>query len=422
MHFASTGALSIRDVAASPDGRVAIGGYYQGHLLGVAGSGKDENVLQLRDADSDDGFVAVLPHGDQPHWAQPIPGFGAQGITGVAFAPNRDLAVQGFSDQRRDAAAGLGSDSALVARFEVKGDVNLRKGYAGNQTFAGRVATDRDAATILVGSFTGQFDFYGLQQISPPYVVKLDRDGGVAWIRDLGTNWGSYAPPSGVDLENLSVAVDANDAVLIAGDVNGDGHYGFLAKLSAAGKLEYFKQFSGAGVVHTYGVASDDDGSVLVVGAASGAWSLDGVEVAAVADATGFNAWLAKFSETGEQQWLRIFPSQDRGNGALASAVAIDRHRNIVIAGTASSVQIGDAMLAPQAASADAVFVAKLGPEGDKLWTYATDAEAATVFGVAIDAHGDVWACGELATSFVFDGRLTQASGSSDGFLLHLAP
>ena len=417
-HFASTGEVSVRDLSAGRDGRVGIGGYYKGSLR----SGGAQ--LSLADAATEDGFVAVYDTSGHEQWSLPLPGFGSQGVTGVAFAPNGDLAAQAFSDPKRDALLGSASGTAFVIRFDTAGEVSVRKGFSGARTFAAKVAVDSTGAWIAVGSFTGQFDFYGLRPTLPPYVVKLDADGNVIWIRDLSEVWAGNAAlgadAAGLALENLSVAVDPDDAISISGDVQLDQHSAFLAKLEPDGAVRYTATFGGNAVVRVNGVAVAGDGSAIVGGDFFGDWQLGTERLVTDPNGAASDAWVAKLSPAGALVWVKTFSGNGVGRGAVVTAIAADRRGNVVVAGTADSIVIEDETLTQRDASSQVAFVAELSPSGDKSWVYRANCRSAHFFALAIDAHSKVWAGGEFDTELDFGSTPTAALGHPDGFLLQL--
>ncbi len=418
-HFESTAEVSLRDISAGGDGRVGIGGYYKGSLRS-GGAGPS-----LADASTEDGFVAVYDANGHEQWALPLPGFGSQGVTGVAFAPNGDLAAQAFSDPKREALLGSASGTAFVIRFDAAGEVSVRKGFSGARTFAAKVAVDNTGAWIAVGSFTGQFDFYGLRPTLPPYVVKLDAGGNLIWLRDLAEVWagqpGLGADSVGPALENLSVAVDAQDAIAISGDVQLDQHSAFLVKLDADGALDNYTFFGGNLVrVRVNGVAVDRDGAAIVAGDFFGDWQLGAERLVTAPNSAASDAWVAKLSRAGGLQWVKTFSGNGVGSGAQLTAVAADADGNVVVAGTADSIAIEDETFTRRDAASQVAFVAKLSPNGDKSWVYRANCQSAHFFALALDARSNIWAGGEFDGELDFGSTPTAALGHPDGFLFQL--
>ena len=409
LHIAASAEVALRDVAVAGDGRVAIGGFYRGEL----DFGGDS--VALPQTDNNDGFIAVFDDQARALWAKPFPGAGAQGITGVAFAGDGDLVAQGFSDPRAAPLSSEPSGGAFAIRFDGHGDVTLRRGFAGDQTVAGKVAADSEQAQILVGNFTGQLDFSGLQASLPPYVIRLKPDSSVDWIKQLPV------PGASAAVDGLVVKVDAKDAIVVSGDLLDDAS-SFLVKLQPPDDEPVYSQhFSGSGPVHAYAVAVDQQGAAVVAGAFTGELDIGGESVAQTSMSSS-DAWVAKFAEDGRLEWVKTYHGLDRRDGAKATAVAVDATGNVWFAGTAAAVYIDDELVAPTGSSAEVAFVVKLRPNGDKLWVRFADAELATFYGLDVGLSGTAWAGGAFSASLGLNGKQVLAEGTQDGFLLSLMP
>lgn len=102
-------------------------------------------------------------------------------------------------------------------------------------------------------------------------------------------------------------------------------------------------------------------------------------------------------------------------------AVALDAMGNTYIAGKFyNSIDIGGGALA-SAGGAD-IFVAKLDPAGDLIWSKRFgDGADQQAFGLAIDASGSVVITGSFAGGFSFGGAPLVSQGSTDIFVVKLA-
>lgn len=411
LHLTSSDEISIRDVAVSDDGRVAIGGYYRGRP-NLDGIGAD-----LPETSDEDGYVVLLDAQGRAQWAEPLPGLGAQGITGVAFARNGDVLAQGSGNNREaDASAAHPDGTAWVMRFDQQGGVRLRKGFSGDRTMPTRVASDSQDSTILVGSFTGQLDFYGPQTIAPPYVVKLDASGAVAWIVHLPVE-GDTA-----DLIKLSVAVAPDDSILVSGTHGQLLHpSGFVTKLEPSGVAAWTQQFSSTqsdGYVVVHDVAVDADGNAIVVGNYCRDINLPGPSTT---PPRTNNAWVAELDPNGSVRWAKSYWGLDLRRGAAANAVAVDAEQRIWIAGTAEALAFNGETLTGTNGSSIA-FILKLLPSGDELWARSGDELQAGFNGLDVGMLGTAWAGGDFTGFIELAERREAVQGKLDAFLMPLEP
>lgn len=142
------------------------------------------------------------------------------------------------------------------------------------------------------------------------------------WVRQLGAS----------DVAEASaVAVGDQGSVYVAGSVTGplDGSGAstnddaWIAKYSAAGAPLWKRRLGSAALDSAAGVASDRKGAVYMAGSTQG--SLGG------AFQGGFDAWVAKYSASGELRWKRQLGSSDDDN---ALGVATDGEGHVYLGGT----------------------------------------------------------------------------------------
>lgn len=399
---------SLLDVAAAPDGRVAIAGFYWG-TIDFGGASEP-----LPYTETDDGFLTLFDRDGRVLWSRAFSGPGAQSIMGAAFAPDGDLVVQGATDDRPDAEVGYLLGKAFVARLDGDGKPRFTKTFGGEETTPGHLAVDESGAAILVGSFSGAFDIDGPRDISKPYVVKVDQQGEVAWVRGLASSSPSIFGSGTLD-------TDSHGNVLIAGQRLVDEYSGYLVKLNAAGRELYRKKFVSSGYVYLNGVAVGPDDSFALVGQFTGTLGVDDRTLPA-SSTDKYDAWLAKYSPQGELEWVKTFPGNGAVFGALGHAVAIDQFGNVVMVGMAASVVVDGTVIEPTPAALQAAYFVKLRPNGDLVWVRSVDAWSANFAAVAIDPQNRIWTGGYFQTRFEFDGELVEAGGNSEAFLLRLRP
>jgi Beta-propeller repeat len=207
-----------------------------------------------------------------------------------------------------------------IKQFGTAGD---ERGYAsalddrGNLYVTGYTSGDLDGPGpgIHVGSYDA-------------YVMKLNRDGQVEWIRQLGS-------PS--DDRAHYIALDHRGHVYITGhsegDLDGSGpeiHSGegdpFLVKLDEDGQVQWIRQFGTAADEFGFGLAVDVLGNPYVAGYTSG--DMDG-------ESSGTNAglddlFLATFDGAGNKRWVKQIGSPNYDTGY---AVATDASGYVYVTG-----------------------------------------------------------------------------------------
>ena len=146
-----------------------------------------------------------------------------------------------------------------------------------------------------------------------------------------------------------------------AGDVNAGHTDIWLAKFTTAGQRLWLRQFGSETSETPYGIAVDGNGFIYLAGHTLG--SLDG------ANQGGHDAWIARFSPTGQRLWTRHIGC---GFGDGAEAIAADKAGNVYVAGHTAGALRGsaggqDAWLARLNKNGAVLWVRQLGTAGDDM-------------------------------------------------------
>ena len=229
--------------------------------------------------------------------------------------------------------------------------------------------------------------------------------------------------------------------------------------------------------------ATDSAGNTYVVGGFSGTVDMDpGVGISNLSSAGGRDAFVAKYSPTGDLLWANRY-ARSAGNdvvydivldaqenptivGAFAgtstfgattltskgttdafaakldpsgnvswvtgfggtgfdqsSKVVLDSSGNLYVAGLfQSTVNFGPTTLTSQVGSYD-VFTAKLGPTGSVAWvSQMGGASADQVAGIGLDTTGNIYVAGSYQGTATFGSRTLTTAGGYDAFLSELTP
>jgi hypothetical protein len=182
------------------------------------------------------------------------------------------------------------------------------------------------------------------------------------------------------------------------------------------GGLGWAHRFGEVGDQYGAGVAVDGTGAVTLAGYFSGTADFGGGPLVASGvpdvfvtrlDPAGHHVWSKRFGDTSDQK---------------ASAVAVDSAGNVVVAGNFyGTVDFGGGPLT--SAGAQDIFVAKLDPTGQHLWSKrfsGVGAAARWLTSLALDAAGDVLLAGYFYGDVDLGGGTLTSAGGADVFAARL--
>ena len=264
----------------------------------------------------------------------------------------------------------------------------------GNGADSGNAVTTNAAGDIFVtGNYTNELSFGAGCDLfaggkSSAYAVKLDPFGAPHWCKTFGVSGIVQGTAIAVD-SGGNVLV----AGVLGGVTGGSADFGggvltshgqgdaFIAKYDPAGNYLWANRFGDAEHQTAGSVAVDAQNNVILAGSFQG--SIDFGKGPLVSGG-GFDVFVAKFDPSGTVTWSKSY-------GGMANQVehglAIDSSGNILLAGDlAGSVSFGGNTLT--SAGKGDLFLAKLSPSGGHLWSKS--------FGDASDQSGARVAVGAL--------------------------
>ncbi len=224
-----------------------------------------------------------------------------------------------------------------------------------------------------------------------------------------------------------SIAVDSADAVVLAGRFYASVDFGagplssagnedgFLAKLDAEGNHQWSKRFGGPGDQIATSVAVDGENAALVAGVFSGSIDFGG---GAITSKGGFDVFLAKFDAIGNFLWSKRFGD---ASDQIADGVAVDGLGNVIVAGHFyGAMDFGGGALI--GISGENTFFAKLDTNGSHVWSKSFHGTSDQVLGgVAVNGVGEVFGTGRFFGSADFGGGPLVSTGGADAFLVKLS-
>ena len=359
-------------------------------------------------------------------------GFG-QGF-GVAFTPTGNVVSAGLLIGVHDFDAGPGvlqvpglgaprnpSGSLYVQMTTAAGAVIWARLMGGSgRASAEELEVDRNGDILVLGTFSGTIDFDpgpGVTQLTSAgeddvFVLKLDADGKLIWVRQFGGTGDDGHSAYAFDL-----AVDANGNVIVISNfegtfdvdpgpgtliLNGSGNARtFLIKLDGSGVLQWAHDLP----VTAQGLAVDSLGSVLIAGFFYGTVDFDptgGVRNLTNSRPPGYAEYfLAKYATGGDIQWALE-------TGQPVDDLAVDSANHVLMVGNFDGVLDFDPGPGKFElfGSYDDLFVTKLTSSGEFVWARTTSGGAGTISGernLAVDQADNVVVVSAFEDSADFD-------------------
>lgn len=311
------------------------------------------------------------------------------------------------------AAGGCGGGLAWAITFGGGGEDRVEE-----------IATAGDGRTVVVGGIHDVVQVGSTTMTATggmdAYVLVLDADGEVEWARVFGDGTDQLAKGVAVsETGTIYVAGTAEGAIDFGmGPVPSAGASDvFVMALSPTGETLWGQMYGGPERDVGEDVALTPSGELYVVG--SMGWSVQvGNDVLVHSGAD--DAFLAKLSSSGQPQWAKLFGGP--GFQGIRS-VASDSQSNVIVTGeTTESIAFGGGPL-PFDDKADA-FVAKLSPSGLHLWSTAFSGPGFQEgFGVSVDTKDAIVATGLYEGTVSFAGNEPLVSlGARDIYLAKLGP
>lgn len=336
------------------------------------------SVLGLGGCSGPRGGIATLD------WVRLFGSERNDGALAVAVDGGDRVYVTGYADGALPGAVSGGGSDAYLIRLDRDGNLTwVRQFGSSDSDAAPAVAIDAAGDVYVAGGTDGSMNGDPNTRTHDLFVAKFDGSGNLMWVTQFGD----------VDFdEAFGIAADASDAVYVAGSSYHveypETNVALLARLDREGNLEWLKQFRGSGDVGAAAVTVDAAGDVYIVGSTAG-------DLAGFVNAGGIDAFLAKYDGDGNQLWIRQLAGTDDDVG---TAVVTDASGAIYVAGGTQGKLIG------LTSGSGVAFLAKYDSDGNRLWVRQYgDERRSTPDGLAVDATGHVFATGAQFPPFGSD-------------------
>jgi outer membrane protein assembly factor BamB len=304
--------------------------------------------------------------------------------------------------------------------------------------FGEAMAADAAGNLYITGSIWGTADFdpgpdvHDLVPADGPYdgfIVKLNRDGELVWVKHLVT-------PDG---EGFAIAVDASGFIYVTGrfyntaDFDpgpgvfnmtsaGDGDI-FVTKLDNSGNFVWSKRLGGTGFDRGRSISVDGSGNVYTAGDFKDAADFDpGPDTYNLVSSSNAEKYVSKLTSSGDFVWAKRI-----GGGPINAyklSVAADNAGNVYASGSFEGTHDFDPGLGYfglTSAGQDDAFLMKLNIAGNFEWAKSWGGmDIERCYAVAVDKLGNVYATGSFFGTADFDpgpGTYNFTSAGSDIFV-----
>ncbi|MES1165166.1 MAG: hypothetical protein ABUR63_05370 [Verrucomicrobiota bacterium] len=252
--------------------------------------------------------------------------------------------------------------------------------------------------------------------------VHLDTDLRIAVATD-GATFMAGAFGGTVDL-------DPGAGMDIRTPMHGPGADIFVTKLNADGTYAWTRVLGGVGDEAVSGVAVNADGSVLLLGTATGNVDLDPNAAMAMGSTTGRTPFVVKLDPSGRFVWQRRLNNTSGSDDVFTGRMLLDSSGAIIATGYFQNATLdfdpGPGTHARTVRDVTTTFLLKLTSGGDFTWVGFLEGQGCYVTGLASALDGAIWAVGDIAgvcdldPSYIIDRRSTARADRQGAFVLKL--
>lgn len=310
--------------------------------------------------------------------------------------------------------------SVFIAQADSMGQILWARASTGSGNAYGLGVTRDGSGNVLVtGYFNGSVTL-GTTTLNSTgnddiFVAKYSSTGTFLWAISAGG--------TSVD-QGFALTADASGNVFVTGYATGTCNFGslsisaafydaFLVKYNSSGIEQWVRKGGGASTDYGRGVALDASGNIYLAGDIYGTGNCTFGSIT-VNGAGAYDAFLAKYDNTGTEQWVRT------GGGALndrATAATTDPSGNVLITGFFSSAVSFSSNNLNSIGDQD-IFVAKYNNAGALQWIRQAGGNLSynAGYGIVTDNSSSVYVTGTFQNTIAF-GPLSMQSLGLDPFV-----
>lgn len=384
----------------------------------------------LTSAGSSDVYIARLNPSGGHVWSKRYGNASTQAANGITVDEEGNLLVtgsfQGTIDFGGSVLSSEGSDDIFVAKLSPSGGHIWSYSYGGVGSQVGlRVGWDSFEYVYLAGRFAGTINSIDgpitSQGLDDIFIAGLDPFGNMYFGKGIGglgydTVLGMAVEPIAGDIlvtGRFATTIDFGDGAMTSAGSDDV----FLARLDYFGGPLWSKRFGDVQAQSGSAVVLDPGGDIFLAGDFAGSIDFgDGPLVSA----GGMDIFVAKLSASGSPLWGKRFG--DAAEQRVAS-ISSDASGNVILTGYfQGDLDFGNGAIKSQGGKD--IFIAKLSPSGDPLWSQRAGDLGLEQTGssVSSDVAGNVVAAGRFDGSVDFGGGSLVCQGTSNGYVVKLGP
>ena len=286
---------------------------------------------------------------------------------------------------------------------------------------------DSSGYLVTTGTFEGPTYFLNsitLTQSTGYYNMFISRvtpTGTTQWAKDYGSDPGYQTPKA--------IVVNPQGDIFVTGHFEDSIHFGspegqldasgflqdvFVARINTNGEGVWARRYGDEEHQYAYDIALDNNGNVLLTGRYDGTINFGGNTLL---DEDGYDGFVVKLDSDGNHLWSNGYGGADDQE---PQQIAADGEGNVIVAGEVSGqLDFGDG---PLPGGSYDVFVAKLDPNGNHIWShrYSTNYQD-RLTGLAVDSAGNVIITGTFYLGFDCGGGVLDTQNDQNMYICKLS-
>ncbi|HEY9740689.1 MAG TPA: SBBP repeat-containing protein [Coleofasciculaceae cyanobacterium] len=297
-------------IVTDPSGNVYVGGGTNGSLAGA-----NEGLR--------DNFVTKYNGNGTELFTQQFGTAGFETIYGIDTDNQGNYYITGVTDGELAGPRQANLLDTFVAKYDSNGNQQWIQQIGQNEIFnAFNIAVDKNTGDVFI---SGADVKSSIENPDDSFVIKFDTNGNQQWFTEIGTSGFLNFD------ENYGLTVGNDGSVYVTGWTNGDlaapnqGVYdNWLAKLdNSTGAQQWVTQYGTADYEWSWDVRTDSQGNVYTTG-----WTLG--DLAGTGNAGSYDSYLTKFDSEGNQLWVKQFGTAGDDE---AYSLFIDQNDNLFVSG-----------------------------------------------------------------------------------------
>ena len=310
----------------------------------------------------------------QSYWKRTYGGIHEDKANAIALMPDGNIIVAGWT-----MSFGAGVEDLYLLKIKPYGDTLWTRTYGGSSWDRANAITPTPDGNFIVAGHKQTFNTANMNA----YLCKITPDGDTLWTK-------MYSRTSDDEANAITITPDGN--LIVAGhtqSLSSAGYDFYILKITPDNDTIWTKTYGGPGNNYALAITPSPDGNFIVVGETE------------YIDAGSSDVYILKIKPDGDTLWTKTYG----GKGfEIGCAISPTPDGNFIIAGYTSSFGAG---------SSD-VYILKIKPDGDTLWTKTYGGKGFEI-GCAISPTPD--------GNFIIAGYTSSfGAGSSDVYILKIKP